>query len=82
LRIAIAVKLLVIEAMRKTVSGVTGVFVAVSCTPAVFTHANSPSMTMPKTAPGILRRSTQVLKSFSISGKAAASFFARSGSAN
>ncbi len=75
-------KLFVIEAMRNTVSAVTGARPSVSRTPAPFTHASSPSMTTPITAPGIRRRSTHALNSLSISGKAAASLRARSGSAN
>ena len=52
LRIDIAVKPFVIDAMRNLVSSVTGAFVATSRIPAVFTYASLPSMMMPRTAPG------------------------------
>ena len=50
--IAIAVKLLVIDAMRKMLSRVTGAFEARSRCPATPTCASSPSITMPHAAPG------------------------------
>jgi hypothetical protein len=84
------VKLLVIDAIRKTVSGVTALSAALfsvalllsvtSRTPAAFTQTNSPSTTTPITAPGI--RSPDALNNFSISGNAAASFCFLSGSLN
>jgi hypothetical protein len=50
---AIAVKLFVIDAMRNTVSGVTGDFAAMSRYPVTPVCASWPSMTMPHAAPGM-----------------------------
>ncbi len=47
-----AVKLLVIDAMRKTVLAVAGWLVARSWTPVAPTWASLPSMTTPQTMPG------------------------------
>ena len=71
---AIAVKLFVIEAMRKTVSGVTGAAASTSRNPVVFSHARPPSATIPIAAPGMCCFSTNVVKSFSICGAAAVIF--------
>ncbi len=51
---ASAVKLLVIDAMRNAVSGVTGACEARSRTPNDPTWATRPSITMPQISPGIL----------------------------
>ena len=48
-----AVKLLVIEAMRKIVSGVTGAFRSTSRRPDTPTCATPSSMTMPQMRPGM-----------------------------
>ena len=52
-RIESAVNALVIDAMRKSVSGVTGRFASISCTPAPFTCTSFPSFTTPHTMPGM-----------------------------
>ena len=69
LRMAIAVKLLVIEAMRNTVSAVTGCLVVRSREPATPRCANSPSMTMPQVAPGMCSRVVNSCIRRSMSGK-------------
>ena len=52
-RIASAVKLLVIDAMRNAVPTVTGAFDVLSRTPNVPVCASRPSITTPHTIPGI-----------------------------
>jgi hypothetical protein len=71
---AIAVKLLVIEAMRNTVSASTGLFAATSRKPAVPMCATSPSTTMPHAAPGTCCSATNAEKIRSTSAKPAATF--------
>src|SRR2546430_5358337 len=78
----VAVKLLVIDAMRNTVSGSTGAFDATSRRPVTPACASSPSMTMPQLAPGTCACSVNALKMRSISGNAAFSFARRPASAN
>ena len=80
LRIAIAVKLLVIDAMRNTVLVSTGVFVAMSRKPVTPMCATLPSMTIAHTAPGMCSRSVNSRMMLSTAGKAARSFASRAGS--
>ena len=77
-----AVKLLVIDAMRNTRVRGDRRFDSRSCTPAVATCTSSPSTTTPSAAPGRLVRAACSATMRSISGKAAASLARRCGSAN
>ena len=77
-----AVKLLVMEAMRKTVSPATGCWLARLRNPPVPMCATLPSTTMPQAAPGTCSRSRNSLTRRSTSGKAASSLALRVGSAN
>src|SRR5260221_200940 len=81
LRMAMAVKLFVMEAMRNTVSGSAGDRVATSRNPIPLANTSSPSTTIPKAAPGTFACANRSANSRSISGKAVASVRARSGSA-
>ncbi len=76
---AITVKLLVIEAIRNTVSGPTGARVEASRTPKPLAWTSSPSMTIPKARPGTRSFFTAAAMESSIAEKAKASFFRRSG---
>ena len=80
--LAIAVKLLVIDAIRNTVSGVTGRFDSRSWTPTVVTCTSSPSTTMPNAAPGRPARGNDSRSQASIFGNASASFWRRAPSRN
>src|SRR4051794_41162381 len=82
LRIATAVKLFVIEAIRNTVSRSTGALAATSRRPATPACASSPSTTMPQLAPGTCACSVNCWKIRSISGNAASSFARRCESVN
>ena len=73
-RIDIAVKLLVIDAMRNTVSASTGAFAARSRTPAAPACASSPSTTMPHAAPGTCPSVAKSWNRPSTSANAAVSF--------
>ena len=81
LRIASAVKLFVMDAIRKTVSASTAP-PAVSRTPQPFAKTSSPSTTRPTAAPGSFCFSTASATAFSTAGRAARSFARRAGSAN
>ena len=74
----IAVKLLVIDAMRNTVSAFAGAFDATSRNPAAPVWASSPSTMTPHAAPGTCCSVVKSVKSQSMSANAAASV-ARSG---
>jgi hypothetical protein len=82
LRIDIAVKLLVIDAMRKTVSASTGSPEATSRTPADPAWASSPSTTTPQAAPGTWAVLANSVNRRSTSANAVAIFALRPGSAN
>ena len=79
---AIAVKLLVIQAIRNTVSSSTGARVRRSRTPSPFAWTSSPSITIPKAKPGTPSRRTASARAASIAGNADASFARRAGSVN
>src|ERR1044071_8605385 len=64
-----AVKLLVIEAMRKTVSASTGAPVATLRTPKLWVKISSPSTTTPYATPGMWRSSIRRRKSGSMAGQ-------------
>ena len=63
---------LVIDAMRKSVSGVTGRFASISCTPAPFTCTSFPSFTTPQIMPGMCASTRYCSITRSISARVAA----------
>jgi hypothetical protein len=77
---AMAVKFLVIDAIRNTLSGMAFAFDAVSLTPVAPACTSAPSMITPQATPGTFDAWAKLRKALSISGKARASLPARSGS--
>ena len=78
--IAIAVKLLVIEAMRNTDLESTGALAATSRRPVTPMCATRSSRTIAQAAPGTCSRSVNSRMMLSIAGNAARSFASRAGS--